>query len=577
MKLININSLWILIVLIFITLSYNQFSDWSKWENQFSKVKEDTTSIVDTEPPLAPIVNLDTLGLDSMELEIDFRGVSDLDSFFAVWKMNSVPSSKSDGTLLASGGIGDTLNANSIHFAHGIAEPYIHQDSIPNLRVFVQDTIPNITSTTVKDTIGDMWPPDPVSFATLYLPADSILGVNRCSLATSNFDVPDVVSWSFRAKYYWQASFTTITTGNDEDSTVVQDSVHNLTSLPIPGKDTVITSLTVTDDGGNSVSTNDTTLFEDSDSLLPDHRLDITVVTDTSRDKVDRFKLLFLTPAETVDSTKIVLMECVSVDTSLGGDTCVISIPAEDSLFARAQDSLGIAVKSRSGGTYNGSWSDTIWYGGYESYKDWAADDSIGAAYLCDEADSTANLADTSGNNYDLTQNSSPGVTTGKYGNCRILTIADGGDFGADYAELDYDGTHPITIAAWVNLYSINDERALSQNTEIVLRVSSNKAEFILNSFGGDDRATGATNVGTGAWKHIAGTYDGDSIRVYLDGVKDGAVKPTGTYGTADQTWQVSLPSPSFAGKVDEIIVLGRALSLSEITELKDHGIKGDQ
>jgi Concanavalin A-like lectin/glucanases superfamily len=81
-----------------------------------------------------------------------------------------------------------------------------------------------------------------------------------------------------------------------------------------------------------------------------------------------------------------------------------------------------------------------------------------------------------------------------------------------------------------------------------------------------------------GNWHLIAGTYDGTSIRLFVDGTQVGSAKPAGAidYGLQDSSFYVDgYPpaagcggAPDFPGDIDEVRVYDRALSASELGRL---------
>ena len=89
---------------------------------------------------------------------------------------------------------------------------------------------------------------------------------------------------------------------------------------------------------------------------------------------------------------------------------------------------------------------------------------------------------------------------------------------------------------------------------------------------GGFDQAVrDATAIPLGTWTHLATTYDGTTLRVYVNGVQVGSLAATGTI--ASSTGQVTIGGNSvwgeyFAGAVDDVRIYNRALSAAEITSL---------
>jgi Concanavalin A-like lectin/glucanases superfamily len=81
-------------------------------------------------------------------------------------------------------------------------------------------------------------------------------------------------------------------------------------------------------------------------------------------------------------------------------------------------------------------------------------------------------------------------------------------------------------------------------------------------------------------WHHVVGTYDGASVRLYVDGVEVGEGTPTDMaigYGLSDSNdlWLGAYPGPellSFVGRVDEPSIFSRALSPVEVEDLFVNG-----
>jgi hypothetical protein len=126
-----------------------------------------------------------------------------------------------------------------------------------------------------------------------------------------------------------------------------------------------------------------------------------------------------------------------------------------------------------------------------------------------------------------------PGVTAGKVG--------DGYEFdgaaseGLEYAGANITGGTQLTIMGWgSNQLSGGGDGAMIGSDvgfEMALRNAGNKVQFVLNSFSTNDRATGATTIGSG-FRHWAGRYNGSTIDVFYEGAIDASVTPTGAYAT---------------------------------------------
>ncbi len=105
-----------------------------------------------------------------------------------------------------------------------------------------------------------------------------------------------------------------------------------------------------------------------------------------------------------------------------------------------------------------------------------------------------------------------------------------------DVASLDIAGD-AITVAAWVKLASTSGERKVIAKWSDsggafsyllgIAGAGNDNAQFVVNT-GSNGIALGTTSLSVGVWHLIVGTYDGVTVRVYLDGVEDGTDAQTG-------------------------------------------------
>jgi hypothetical protein len=82
--------------------------------------------------------------------------------------------------------------------------------------------------------------------------------------------------------------------------------------------------------------------------------------------------------------------------------------------------------------------------------------------------------------------------------------------------------------------------------------------------------------VADNQWHHVAGTYDGSFLRIYVDGHLENSVARTGTISTGAADVLIGYrPSPTgfFPGLIDEVAMYNRALSASEILSIVSNGI----
>jgi hypothetical protein len=200
---------------------------------------------------------------------------------------------------------------------------------------------------------------------------------------------------------------------------------------------------------------------------------------------------------------------------------------------------------------------------------------------------------DTSGNGNDGALAGNVTFAPGKYGKAAALNGA--GDYVTvpDSASLK-DGQTGLTVAAWVKL-----ERLPAANTYYTPIAKEHSYRFIISSDGGahfvvatskngwyaDGTVAGlGTRLDAGEWYHLAATYDGHELRVYVNGALDGMGGPLTGYiaahakqlGRNGENVKAPLTFGAktsgnldyTAGLIDEVRVYDRALSDDEIAAL---------
>lgn len=137
------------------------------------------------------------------------------------------------------------------------------------------------------------------------------------------------------------------------------------------------------------------------------------------------------------------------------------------------------------------------------------------------------------------------------------------------------DELQQLTIDAWVKLNSLPPGqimRFVTLNGEkAVLRYDSGYLHLYMNI---DDELWHITVYDVlqlGVFHHVAGTYDGSVMRLYLDGVEVGSLAISGTVGPGYGV-EFSSQVEALDGLLDEVEIYGRALSASEIRGIFDAG-----
>jgi uncharacterized protein (TIGR03437 family) len=194
------------------------------------------------------------------------------------------------------------------------------------------------------------------------------------------------------------------------------------------------------------------------------------------------------------------------------------------------------------------------------------------AAYAFNEASGTT-VTDASGNGNTGTLKNVSWTTAGKFGTG--LSFNGSGSWVTVNDSASLDLTTGMTVEAWVNPTTLNGSwrtvvikeqtgaltYALYANTD-TSRPSGHV--YITSEF--DTRGTAV--VATNAWTHLATTYDGATLRMYVNGVLASSKAVTGAIKASTGVLRIGgngIWGEYFAGIIDEVRIYNRALAASEV------------
>ncbi|MBK7393685.1 MAG: VCBS repeat-containing protein [Chloracidobacterium sp.] len=139
-----------------------------------------------------------------------------------------------------------------------------------------------------------------------------------------------------------------------------------------------------------------------------------------------------------------------------------------------------------------------------------------------------------------------------------------------------------MTMDGWVRPTSVGDAvyfgRSVSfGNDYLLLNQNGNKLSAIIKTNGLEATVNAPSGPQVGVWTHIALTYDGSMMRLYMNGVEVGSTPKTGNITDSGQPFGIGGRSTGlrFNGAVDEVEVFNRALSSTEIATLAGVGSFG--
>jgi len=186
---------------------------------------------------------------------------------------------------------------------------------------------------------------------------------------------------------------------------------------------------------------------------------------------------------------------------------------------------------------------------------------------------------DSSGNNLNGTIAGNPTWVNGPAGKA-LQFDGDGG-----YVDLGNDSslniTCQITVAAWIKVDTFDRQwQAIITKGDGSWRLQRNGTEgsiefactgaFVPNALVGS--LFGIVNVNDGQWHHVAGTYDGSRICLYVDGKLDISSEAAGSIEVNDYNVLIGAnsekPDRNFKGSIDDARIYSYALSAEEVKEI---------
>lgn len=195
------------------------------------------------------------------------------------------------------------------------------------------------------------------------------------------------------------------------------------------------------------------------------------------------------------------------------------------------------------------------------------------AAYGFNEGSGTT-VGDASGNNNTGTISGATWSTSGKFG--KSLSFAAGANAYvrvADTASLHL--TTGMTLEAWVNSSAssgswrtvIFKERPGGMTYSLYANNGSNRPDGQIYTTA-ERESVGTTQLALNTWVHLATTYDGSALKLYVNGTQVSSVAVSGPIVSSTGLLKIggnAIWGEWFTGLIDEVRVYNRALSATEI------------
>src|SRR6266480_6245318 len=193
------------------------------------------------------------------------------------------------------------------------------------------------------------------------------------------------------------------------------------------------------------------------------------------------------------------------------------------------------------------------------------------AAYSFNEGSGTT-VADVSGNNNTGTLSGATWTTAGRYGNALVFNGTNASVTVPNAASLGL--TTGMTLEAWVypTATPTGWRAVIDKNVDgYYLMASSDQGNrpAVGGAWPPGNRILlGPSGLAVSTWTHLAATFDGATMRLYVNGVQVASQAQTTPLRTTTGTLQIGADSyagENFAGRVDEVRIYNRALTTAEI------------
>jgi hypothetical protein len=136
-----------------------------------------------------------------------------------------------------------------------------------------------------------------------------------------------------------------------------------------------------------------------------------------------------------------------------------------------------------------------------------------------------------------------------------------------------------MTVAAWIQVHAFDVEwQTIISKGDTAWRLSRGMGRNIHFGCTGlwPEWVHGDIEIDDGQWHHVAGTYDGDELRLYVDGAVDVSAATSVLVNGNDYAVflgeNAEHPGREWNGLIDDVRLYSYALSQEEIRTLYDAG-----
>ena len=146
----------------------------------------------------------------------------------------------------------------------------------------------------------------------------------------------------------------------------------------------------------------------------------------------------------------------------------------------------------------------------------------------------------------------------------------------------NFQGTNKATVEAWVYRTATGSLHTIIGNYEgsypFLFRIDNDRITLFVNS---SPSVGGVTPLAINTWYHVAGTYDGTNLKVYVNGVLDGTVAYSGNFiSTANELkigGGLSNNTEYFPGSISDVRLWNVARTAAEISANYNLELSGNE
>ena len=180
--------------------------------------------------------------------------------------------------------------------------------------------------------------------------------------------------------------------------------------------------------------------------------------------------------------------------------------------------------------------------------------------------------ADSSGNKNDGKLIRNPEWVEGKFGKALKFDSGQRQKVEIQNSDSFTKVTTAVTMVAWVNPANTSGWLSFGVKGDITYGMFiSSSANVRIHYSGGSTLDTAANTIKANEWTHVIGTYDGKTVKIYLNGEVKAEVNANAAIPANANTFVIGGTQESrdwFAGMIDEYKVYSRGVTADEVKKL---------